>query len=105
VTQQRRLHERHELCLPVVVLHDGAAYTGQTQNVSLGGMLITGDAGRVPFGAEVRVRVEASRPAIESEIEATVRWVKDGAIGVQFGSLRAKEQWALNQLLKSGAPD
>ncbi len=87
----------------MVVLHEGAAYTGETQNVSLGGMLITGDAGRVPFGAAVRVRLEASRPAIDSELEATVRWVKDGAIGVQFGSLRAKEQWALNQLLKPGS--
>lgn len=104
MTQQRRLHERYEIRLPVVVLHEDTAYTGETQNVSLGGMLITGDAGRVPFGSAVRVRVEASRPAIESEIEATVRWVKDGSIGVQFGSLRAKEQWALNQLLKAGTP-
>jgi hypothetical protein len=66
-------------------------------------MLIEGDAATVPFGAEVKVRLNVAAPKVDSEIAATVRWVKDGAIGVQFGSLRAKEQWALNQLLK-GAP-
>lgn len=103
MSQQRRVHERYDLRIAVVVLHAGGSYTGETQNVSLGGMLIQGEAAKVPFGAEVKVRLTSAMPKIDTELAATVRWVRDGAIGVQFGSLRAKEQWALNQLLK-GAP-
>ena len=36
----------------------------------------------------------------DAEIAGTVRWIKDGAIGIQFGSLRAKEVWALNQMFR-----
>ena len=35
-----------------------------------------------------------------AEIAGTIRWIKDGAIGIQFGSLRAKEVWALNQMFR-----
>lgn len=97
---QRRAHERFDVRLEVTVLHAGAEYTGHTRNVSLGGLLLTGDAVSVPFGATVEVRVPL--PALDEPavIAATVRWIRDGAVGLQFGSLRAKEQWALNQLMK-----
>jgi hypothetical protein len=39
-----------------------------------------------------------------TELAATVRWVTDSTVVVQFGSLRAKEGWALNQLFKSLVP-
>ena len=101
VPDQRRAHDRFEVQLPVTVVHEGGkAYTGETRNVSLGGMLIAGDVLAIPFGAAVTVRVHL--PALDepSEISAVVRWIHGGAIGVQFGSLRANHQWALNQLLK-----
>ena len=109
---QRRAHERFDIRLPVTVLHvppgdehgEPTAYTGETRNVSLGGMLISGDAVAVPFGASVRVRIELPALKVDTEIPATVRWIRDGAIGIQFGSLRANQQWALNQLTK-GAPN
>lgn len=90
--------------LEVTVLHAGTAYTGHTRNVSLGGLLLTGAAVSVPFGASVEVRVPL--PALEEPvvIAATVRWIRDGAVGLQFGSLRAKDQWALNQLMKDAPP-
>ncbi len=97
---QRRAHERFDVRLEVSVLHAGTAYTGQTRNISLGGVLLTGDAVGVPFGASVELTIPL--PALEepATIPATVRWIRDGAVGLQFGSLRAKEQWALNQLMK-----
>lgn len=73
--------------------------TGRTQNVSLGGTLVTVDA-PVTFGSAVVVRLRLPSVAEELELPGTVRWVGDGAIGVQFGSLRAKAAWALNQLFK-----
>jgi hypothetical protein len=98
---QRRAHDRFEARLPVTVLHsNGTAYTGETRNVSLGGMLIAGEVIALPFGTSVVVRVQLPALSQPSEIPATVRWIHDGAIGVQFGSLRANQQWALNQLLK-----
>jgi type IV pilus assembly protein PilZ len=86
--------------LEVTVIHAGTAYTGSTQNVSLGGVLLTGDAVGLPFGAAVELQIPL--PALDEPavIAATVRWIRDGAVGLQFGSLRAKEQWALNQLMK-----
>jgi type IV pilus assembly protein PilZ len=101
----RRLHERWELQLPVVLEHrDGLSplqqTPGTTRNFSLGGMLIDVSA-PIPFGASLTVRVVLPPLKEESSVEATVRWVRDGAVGVQFASLRAKDVWALNQLFKS----
>lgn len=98
--EQRRAHDRFEVRLPVTIHSEGRAYTGETRNVSLGGMLVAGDVVAIPFGASVRVNVHLPALTEPSEIPATVRWIHGGAIGVQFGSLRANQQWALNQLLK-----
>ena len=107
MTAQRRAYERFETDMAVTVVH-GAGDTkvetsGKTVNVSLGGMLLELE-GTVPFGAQVKVRVVLPALKEATELAATVRWVKDGAVGVQFGSLRAKEAWALNQLFKSLVP-
>jgi type IV pilus assembly protein PilZ len=103
----RRLHERWELRLPVLLEHRGEdglsplqQTPGTTRNFSLGGMLIDVSA-PIPFGAPVTVRVVLPPLKEESSVEATVRWVRDGVVGAQFGSLRAKDVWALNQLFKS----
>lgn len=99
MNDQRRLHERFPIELPVSVVAGTSAVSGRTQNVSLGGMLITVDA-PVAFGAAVVVKVRMPAVAEELEMPATVRWTGAGAIGVQFGSLRARATWALNQLFK-----
>lgn len=104
MSTQRRVHERYDIRLSVTLLHGSASYTGVTRNVSLGGMLIEGEATAIPFGAEVKVRLSLPAQKLEAEIPSTVRWVQGGTIGIQFGSLRAKEQWALNQLLKGATP-
>ena len=98
MTQQRQF-ERYELVVPVVLVHGGDDLTAKSRNISLGGMLIESDA-TLPFGTKVIVRIHLPAMKEPSEISATVRWVRDGSIGLQFGSLRAKETWALNQLTK-----
>lgn len=95
----RRVHERYALALPVTLKHPGGETTGVTQNVSLGGALIQ-LSGDIEFGAEVRLRLRLAPLKEDAEIPAVVRWIKDGAVGVQFGSLRAKEVWALNQIFR-----
>lgn len=98
MTNQRQ-HERVDITLPVVVIHEQSEHEGETRNVSVGGMLISGGE-RVPFGASVKLRVTLPPGKETLELPATVRWIRDGAIGVQFGSLRAKETWAINQLIR-----
>ena len=96
VTNQRQ-HERVAIMIPVVLLHGETEIAAETRNMSVGGMLVA-CAANVAFGAAVRVRM--TLPTSEVDVPATVRWNRDGAIGLQFGSLRAKETWAINQLMK-----
>lgn len=99
MTASRRLHERFDVELPVVILHDGVEIPASTINVSLGGMLIKTER-RIAFGANVLVRMELPALKEPAEIAAVVRWDRDGQVGVQFSALRAKDTWALNQLMK-----
>lgn len=99
MSASRRLHERFDVELPVLILHDGVEIPASTINVSLGGMLIKTER-RIAFGANVLVRVELPALKEPAEIAAVVRWDRDGQVGVQFSALRAKDTWALNQLMK-----
>jgi c-di-GMP-binding flagellar brake protein YcgR len=98
----KRQHERLEIAVRVTLSYQGRQITTQTKNVSAGGMLIEGGI-EFPYGTVIRVKGLLPVPPSGQEIDAdaTVRWVRDGAIGVQFVSLRAKETWAIHQLLKA----
>lgn len=105
----RRVHERYELELAVTVIHPDGMVTGKTQNVGLGGILLTLNeplepSSPIAFGAQVKLRLFLAPLKEEAEIGGTVRWIKDGAIGIQFGSLRAKEVWAFNQIFRVAPP-
>jgi type IV pilus assembly protein PilZ len=53
-----------------------------------------------PFGANLMVHVQlGASSAGPSALPGIVRWVKDGAMGVQFGLLGARETYALSELL------
>ena len=99
MTEVRRQYERYEIELPVMVVLGGEEIPGSTVNVSLGGMLLR-ISKPVRFGSSLVLRVQLPKTKDISEMPAVVRWEKDGAVGVQFTSLRALDTWALNQLLK-----
>ena len=96
----RRIHERYEIQLPVVIFHADKQYQAVTQNMSLGGMYIATDA-KIAYDA--RIQVQFRLPALKDDTvcTVTVRWKKPDGIAVQFGSLRALEVWGLNQLFKA----
>ena len=114
----RRVHERYD-CDLEVTLHvesvDGtpdesareaaAGLVGtdvvmRTLNVSLGGMYLLTEA-QIPYGAQVKVRFRLPALTEDTLCDGTIRWTKPDGVGVQFGSLRAIEVWALNQLFKT----
>ncbi len=97
----RRVHERYERRLRVVVRGDGSVIECVTKNISLGGMYLITD-NDLPYGTPVEL--DLYLPALKEEvtIQAVVRWVKPDGMGVQFGSLRAREVWAFNQLFREG---
>lgn len=97
----KRLHERYDLTLEVKVLYEGKPYTGLARNLSLGGMFIEADVS-IPIGTVIKMNCSIPAMKEETEIEGTVRWHDEAktGMGVQFGSLRAIEVWALNQLFR-----
>ena len=99
MTTGRRVHERYERSLKVTLRTGGTLIECVTRNISLGGMyLITQE--ELPYGTPVEL--ELYLPALKEDVTlaATVRWNKPDGLGVQFGSLRAREVWAFNQLFR-----
>lgn len=100
--KKARLHQRYEHRLSVLVIAGDSEQQGETLNLSLGGAFV--EVEHPPaFGSSVVLRMKL--PALDetSDVEATVRWTRPSGVGVQFGSLRAKEVWALNQLLRNAS--
>jgi c-di-GMP-binding flagellar brake protein YcgR len=98
--QSRRVHERFEYVIDVTVLYEGREIAGKTVNISLGGLYMTTEQ-TLPFGVQAKVRLRLPALKEVAEVPVTIRWVTKEGLGVQFGSLRALEVWALNQLFKS----
>ena len=106
MTTGRRVHERYDRRLKVTVIHEDGELALISKNVSLGGMYLMSEE-QLPYGTTVRLRLYLPALKEDALIEAVVRWQKPDGIGVQFGSLRAREVWALNQLFKDSplSPD
>jgi len=93
----KRRHERYPAVLDVAFDQTGGRVAARSRDVSLGGMFIETDRA-LPYGT--RFHLEVRLPALDVPvlIEATVRWSGTTGMGVQWGTLRAKETWAINQL-------
>lgn len=103
---EKRRHARANIDLPVLFAVAGAASHGEGigKDISIGGMFIeTAAAGA--FGASVVVRVRLKTPTGEQDFDlpGTVRWVRNGGMGVQFGLLGALETHAITELAKLDA--
>lgn len=95
----RRVHERYDCHLPVSLLVGEEEITAHVNNISLGGMFVI-TARPVEYGTSVKVRFRVPALKEDATVDTTVRWRKPDGIGLQFGSLRAIEVWALNQYFK-----
>ncbi|MCB9593719.1 MAG: PilZ domain-containing protein [Sandaracinaceae bacterium] len=87
----------------MVVVHEGGELQTVSKNISLGGMYLITDQ-QLPYGTKVELRMYL--PALKEDVllAAVVRWQKDDGMGVQYGSLRAREVWGFNQLFKESKP-
>jgi PilZ domain-containing protein len=96
---EHRQSVRHDVDLACSLTVGGVEHHTQIKNLSVGGAQIV----HVRLPAAERVKLKFRVPTLESAIEVsgTVRWSGDGAIGVQFDGLRAREVWSLNKYLES----
>ncbi|MBI2892213.1 MAG: PilZ domain-containing protein [Deltaproteobacteria bacterium] len=101
-SEEMRIHHRLELQMPVSWVHEGVEQHGTTRNLSVGGMFIDTDHAP-PFHSIIRLRFRIPALRQDTSVDAHVRWVEPGGIGVQFVGLRAIEVWGLNQLFKHRA--
>ena len=99
----RRVHERYRCKLAVTIVHDGQEHFAETNNLSLGGMFIETNLA-VAYGSQIRTKFRLPALKEDTDVVVTVRWKTPEGLGVQFGSLRALEVWALNQLFKTAEP-
>jgi hypothetical protein len=52
---------------------------------------------RLALGRHVRISFRVPTLGDTIEVEATVRWVQTGCVGLQFAGLRPKHVWSLNR--------
>jgi hypothetical protein len=77
---------------------DSPRVAARCRDVSLGGMFIETDA-PLPYGSALRVYLALPGLKGETVIGAVVRWAAPEGMGVQFGTMGARETHALTRLL------
>jgi type IV pilus assembly protein PilZ len=73
--------------------------SGRAKDVSVGGMFIE-TVYVAPFGSEVVIRMQLPQSKSELVLPGTVRWVRDGGMGIQFGNLGAKETHEITEVVR-----
>lgn len=100
MVKQQRSHERIEYRIPITIRRaNDAEHKGESKNISLGGMFIVINE---PFKYGEVLTLSFKLPDMKelASVSATIRWTTADGFGVQFGSLRAIETWAINQLFR-----
>ena len=92
-----RASTRHEVELEARLGVAGEVVPCMLSNVSRGGAFAT--VGRLFAGTEVRLWFTLPTADGVIEIDATVRWSTPEGVGVQFGSMRARDAYALGRYL------
>ncbi|MEO8906256.1 MAG: PilZ domain-containing protein [Polyangiaceae bacterium] len=98
--QDKRLHPRVNVdtqvsCQP----REGEPVSGMAKDISIGGMFIEATE-TLPFGTEVSIVGRFPGMKADLRLPGIVRWAKPTGFGVQFGSLGARETYAISELLK-----
>ncbi len=102
--EEQRASERILVRRDIELVRGSDTLRGATENLSLGGALVR-IAAEPPLRAGERLGVSFTLPGLQEPVraEADVRWVNDvdrGLAGIQFlTGFRAKETWALHQLI------
>ena len=96
---ENRQHSRHIFESEVVFqVGEGPRTEACCRDLSLGGMFIETTA-PLPYGVALRLYLPLPGLRGGATIDAVVRWSKPGGMGVQFGSMGARETHALTLLL------
>jgi hypothetical protein len=97
---ENRKSARHDVNLEATFTVAGTPHETRVVNLSVGGALVQHED---RIASEERVELSFRIPTHEQPIVtgAVVRWCGEGAVGIQFDGLRAKEVWALNKYFES----
>lgn len=96
MSANRRSSHRFDVEIPATLVIDGERREVIIQNLALGGAQI-GLPERLALGRHVRISFLVPTLGDTIEVEATVRWVHAGGVGLQFAGLRPKYVWSLNR--------
>lgn len=96
---ESRKHPRRAVHPPIAFqVGDGPRIDATCADVSLGGMFVETQS-PAPFGSELTVFISLPGLKGEAVVRAVVRWTKPTGMGVQFGTMGARETYALTRLL------
>lgn len=88
---------RHELPIPLTIVHEGAVTRGEVRDISASGIWVWNVSALPPIGSSVRVNVllmGCSEPSLQVTAEV-VRYTGDGGFAARFVSLDPTAQKAL----------
>ena len=102
MSQHRRLQTRHSVEVAAALEVGGEVIEGQVQNLSLGGAFLAVELPPGPLSTGTRGRITFKIPTHDEPIAvgASVRWVSDEGLGLQFDGLRAREVWSLTKFFE-----
>jgi type IV pilus assembly protein PilZ len=93
----RRSQTRHDVDIAAHVGRDGQLSACTLRNLSRGGAFA--EIGALPHGTAVTLWFELPDGSGAIEVDAVARWSTPDGVGLQFGSLRARDAWALGRYL------
>lgn len=101
--KEKRQHQRAVLRVSVAIRSQGGdVWAAESEDISLGGMFIVGDA--LPsIGTEVSA--EFVLPGLGPvRMPAFVRWKREVGVGLQFGLIGPRETHAIGRLVRGSVP-
>ena len=99
MSESRRLQTRHDVAVTATLEVAGQVLEGEFRNLSLGGAFFAVTLEGATFTTGSRGTVSFQIPTQDNPVSvgASLRWISDAGIGLQFDGLRAGEVWSLNK--------
>ncbi len=97
--RERRTHVRKRVNLEATIqVTGGSVMVGNLRDMSLSGAFIVGVEAPA-FGTVLSIQITIDGQSLT--LAAIIRWAKPAGIGVQFGSLGARETYLITEMLAS----